>query len=368
MDNRPYVIVSSDTHAGQPTEFYRPYLEEKYLPAFDDFLAEREQMEALRRKAAEVAKPENEEFVSSWFEDNEEGLKGGWEASVRDRELDGDGVAAEVIYPDSDAVLGSTAAPFGAGLGLGNADSDPELQFAGARAYNRWLAELCQDSPDRRVGLALMPILADQDVAVKEIRKAFDAGLRGLMIPAMWNEFAPYWDHRYDKVWAVAQELDMPLHTHTGVAPRADYGQYFGIGTCEYPFWASRPLSFLLWSGVFDRFPTLKLVTTEGGCYWLADLMWRWDMVYLKEYGAAKLSGITEYISKLPSDYVDSNFWTGVSNTKVRELQRRYELGIDNIMWGIRPPAPRGHVAEHQEVAARDPLGHPDRRDPPHPR
>jgi predicted TIM-barrel fold metal-dependent hydrolase len=146
----------------------------------------------------------------------------------------------------------------------------------------------------------------------------------------------------YDKVWDVAQELDMPLHTHTGVGPVAEYGPYFGIGTAEYAFWASRPLSFLLWSGVFDRFPRLKFVTTEAGCYWLADLLWRWDMVYDREFGAAKLSGITQYISKRPSAYVDSNFWAGASNTKERELLRRYEIGIDNIMWGSDFPHPEG--------------------------
>ncbi|HEX4432729.1 MAG TPA: amidohydrolase family protein [Frankiaceae bacterium] len=338
MNQRRYLVVSSDCHAGQPTEFYRPYLESKYLEAFDAFLKQRDQMQALRQSQ----KQENEEFVETWFGENEEGLTGGWEAGVRDRELDRDGVAAEVIFPDSDAVLGSTAAPFGAGLGLGGGGSDPELQLAGARAYNRWLAELCQDSPERRVGLALMPILSDQDAAVREIRSAFESGLRGLMIPAMWNDFAPYHDRVYDKVWDVAQELDMPLHTHTGVGPVAEYGPYFGIGTAEYAFWASRPLSFLLWSGVFDRFPRLKFVTTEAGCYWLADLLWRWDMVYDREFGAAKLSGITQYISKRPSAYVDSNFWAGASNTKERELLRRYEIGIDNIMWGSDFPHPEG--------------------------
>jgi predicted TIM-barrel fold metal-dependent hydrolase len=339
MDDRPYLVISADCHAGQPTEFYRPYLEERYLPAFDEFLRQRDAMEAQRKAAP---KQENTEFVESWFKDNEEGLTGGWDASVRDRELDGDGVAAEVLFPDSDAVLGSTAAPFGAGLGLGVEGSDPELQLAGARAYNRWLADLCQDSPERRVGLALMPILADPDAAVVEIQAAFDAGLRGLMIPAMWNDFAPYHDHRYDKVWAISQELDLPLHTHTGVSPREEYGLYFGIATSEAPFWAYRPLGFLLWSGVFDRFPNLKFVTTEAGCFWLADLLWRWDTVYNREYGAAKLSGITQYISKLPSEYVDANFWAGASNTKVRELQRRYEIGIDNIMWGNDFPHPEG--------------------------
>ena len=52
--------------------------------------------------------------------------------------------------------------------------------------------------------------------------------------------------------------------------------------------------------------------------------------------------GITAHISKLPSEYVDSNFWAGASNTKVRELQRRYEIGVDNIMWGNDFPHPEG--------------------------
>src|SRR4029077_544512 len=145
MDERPYLVISADCHAGQPTEFYRPYLEEKYLPAFDEFLKQRDVMEAQRKAAP---KQENTDFVESWFKDNEEGLTGGWDASVRDRGLDGDGVAAEGLFPHSDAVVGCTAAPVRVGLGLGVEGSPPELQLAGARAYNRWLAELCQDSPE----------------------------------------------------------------------------------------------------------------------------------------------------------------------------------------------------------------------------
>ena len=53
---------------------------------------------------------------------------------------------------------------------------DPELTMAGARAHNRWLAELCADSPDRRCGLAIVPILHDIDDAVAEIRRAHESG------------------------------------------------------------------------------------------------------------------------------------------------------------------------------------------------
>ena len=59
-------------------------------------------------------------------------------------------------FPDAD-VLGTgrlASSPFGSGLASG-AGSDPESVKAGARAHNRWLAELCQASPDRRAGVAI---------------------------------------------------------------------------------------------------------------------------------------------------------------------------------------------------------------------
>ena len=66
------------------------------------------------------------------------------DAEQRDKELDADGVSAEVIFADSDAITGKESPPFGAGLSAGEI-RDPELAFAGARAHNRFLVELCRD-------------------------------------------------------------------------------------------------------------------------------------------------------------------------------------------------------------------------------
>ena len=68
------------------------------------------------------------------------------------RVLDGDGIAGEVIFPDG--ITEMNMPPFGAGLSLPTENVVPELQWAGARAHNRWLAELCQMAPERRVGVA----------------------------------------------------------------------------------------------------------------------------------------------------------------------------------------------------------------------
>src|SRR5436305_10967559 len=159
-----YLVISSDCHAGRPNEEYRPYLDPGYREAFDESLERRKAMAAQSAMG-------NKDFEEKWFGDNEEGLRGGWDAARRDKELDADGVAGEVIFPDADAVAGGASAPFGAGLGSSAKGLDPELMMAGARAHNRWLAELCADSPDRRAGLAVVP-LHDVDLAVAEVKRA----------------------------------------------------------------------------------------------------------------------------------------------------------------------------------------------------
>jgi predicted TIM-barrel fold metal-dependent hydrolase len=334
-----YLVISSDCHAGLPNEQYREYLDPKYGEAFDAFMAERSV------RAAEMDKRglRNDEFAEDWYADNEEGLRGGWDAATRDRELDADGVAGEVIFPDADAVAGGASAPFGAGLGA-SGEHDPELLMAGARAHNRWLAELCAASPDRRAGVAIVPILADIDAALAEIRRAKESGLRGgILIPAMWQPYPPYHDPRYEPVWTLCEELDMPIHVHSGAADRAAYGEEVGLYVAEVRWWTERPLWFLLWSGVFDRHPRLKFAVTEAGAFWAADLLWTQDIVYDREHGAKKLGpGLGSKLKMRPSDYFDRNCWIGASNIRRRELARRYEIGVGNLMWGNDFPHPEG--------------------------
>jgi predicted TIM-barrel fold metal-dependent hydrolase len=336
FDNSPYVVISSDCHAGLPTEEYRTYIEAEYHPAFDDFLAE----QAARVEAATKLGVRNPEFARTWFEEHEEGLRGGWDSAQRDKELDADGVSAEVIFPDADAVESTTAAPFGVGLTF-SGGLDQELALVGARAHNRWLAELCAQSPERRRGVALVPITGDVDAAVAEIRRAKASGLGAVMIPAMWEDKAPYHDRRYDPVWAVCQELQMPVATHSGVAPRDEYGDHLGIYVSEVTWWPARPIWFLIWSGVFERFPGLKFGVTEAGCWWAPNLLWFMDRLFLGAHAAAKLTPFEE-VKRPPSEYFDRNCFIGASNTKRRELAHRYEIGIDNMLWGNDFPHPEG--------------------------
>ena len=92
---------------------------------------------------------DNSEFMKQWNDqtDGDGGLLAAYDSDYRNKVLDIEGVAAEVLFPDAD-VLGTgriAASPFGSGL-AGGAGNAPELALAGAKAHNRWLADFCKQS------------------------------------------------------------------------------------------------------------------------------------------------------------------------------------------------------------------------------
>ena len=187
-----YTIISADAHAGLPADEYRPYLDAAHHRQFDDYLAERH---AIRDQALTM----NYDYIMGWETENAEGLRGAWDIEQRDKELDADGVTAEVMFADADAITGMASPPFGAGLSAG-AIADPELAFAGARAHNRFLAEMCSRSPVRHGGIALVPITHGVDRSVAEnlrVGKAvvadWDKNPTLVSISPAFGDNAPLW-------------------------------------------------------------------------------------------------------------------------------------------------------------------------------
>jgi predicted TIM-barrel fold metal-dependent hydrolase len=348
-----YVIISSDCHAGPNSPVYRGYLDPEFRADFDDELAERQALIDARRAAAGLDPfTGDDEFKEEWFGEDEEGnslheigMRGGWDAATRDKELDNDGVTGEVVFPGPDAATGTNFAPFGAGFNP-VATRSPAHLLAGARAYNRWAAELCNESPERRAGLIVAPLLDDLDGAIAEIRRAHGEGLTGgVIIPPRWGEHPSYTSYKYDPVWAVCEELDLPLHCHSGPGAHEEYGEvpgWMSVYGYETIFFTSRPMWFMLLTGVFERFPKLRMAITEAGSFWAADMLWRLDMMATRDHGARKMADTRGQLTMLPSEYFDRNCGIGSSNTRRREIARRYEIGVGNIMWGNDFPHPEG--------------------------
>ena len=350
-----FLVISSDCHAGLPGKRYREYLDPQYRDEFDRQYEAR--MAAL--EAASISLEMRNESLR-WAADKSEGLSGAWDHDQRIKVMDGDGIAAEVLFVDG--LTEENSPPFGGDLGMSPVGADPELQWAGARSHNRWMSEFVSLAPDRRFGLAQVPCLWDVDEAVKEINWAKENGLGGIMIPPMWHHLSPYHHPKYEPMWAACEDLGMIIHFHSGPAAMTDYfgsalfgapsatGEpavempgALGIYVTEVAWWMARPLVFMIWGGVFERYPELQAVCTEGTSIWAPELKELMDHRYSAHHFTAKLG--TEYkanISMEPSKYFERNIGLGSSCMPRREAEMRHDIGIRNMMWGSDYPHPEG--------------------------
>ena len=126
-----YLVVSSDGHAGPHAAEYREWVDPKYRDAFDAALPIQIKMTEEAAKMFLVA-----DINEEWRSGIDAGLSGAWDHDERIRVMDGDGCAGEVIFPDG--ITEMNMPPFGAGLSMPTEGVVPELQWAGARAHNRW--------------------------------------------------------------------------------------------------------------------------------------------------------------------------------------------------------------------------------------
>ncbi len=343
-----YLVISSDGHAGLPPERYKDYLEKKYHAAFDAALPVQIEMTKAAERRFLIA-----DINAEWRRGRERALSGAWDSDARLAVLDVDGVAGEILFPDG--ITEMNAPPFGGGFSMPAEGVVPELQWAGCRAHNRWMSEFVSMAPERRVGLACVPVFWEVADAVAEIRWAKQHGLGGLIFPVQWGARPPYHHPRYDPIWAVCEELGLPIHFHSGPAPASDYfgpipaqpGQpelpgAMGIYVSEVVMWNVRPLTFLIWGGVFERFPKLKVAITEGTAIWVPEYLTLLDFRYAESHYAQKLGDYRSHLSMKPSEYFARNVRLGASCMPRREALLRYEIGLAQIMWGTDFPHPEG--------------------------
>ena len=154
---------------GLPADQYREYVDPKFRENYDEFVAEAENMRNARMGPSES----RDTWVAEWRDEIED--HGGHARLVgrqhprqgarrRRRRVRGD-LSRTPTPRESVACRARRSAP-----GLGSSgDSDPVLVMEGAKAHNRWLADLCAASPERRVGVALVPILHNHEAAIEEI-------------------------------------------------------------------------------------------------------------------------------------------------------------------------------------------------------
>jgi predicted TIM-barrel fold metal-dependent hydrolase len=320
-----YTIISADCHGGGSPDQYRDYLEAAYVDEFD----------AWRGK-----------YRNPFRDLQGDSRTRNWDDARRWSDLEADGQVGEVLFPN-------TVPPFfptGVVIARPPTTAEYERRWAGLRAHNRWLADFCSLAPERRAGMAQI-CLNDVDDAVAEARWAKDAGLRGGVlipnIPPDHADLSPLYDRKYDPIWATCEELGMPVNSHSGTG-LPDYGKYPAsqvIWVIETPFFAHRPLWFMIMGGVFERFPRLKFVMTESGSSWVPATLRQLDGLH----AAMKMGRTGEIgfdpsaaLTLKPSEYFDRNVWIGASFPSPTEAAAREKIGLHKYMWGSDYPHHEG--------------------------
>ncbi len=249
---------------------------------------------------------------------------GGWDPTLRIRDLDEDGVWGEVLYP--------TIALFGFMI------PDPELRWASCRAYNDWLAETFAAESQRFAGAAIIPV-QEVEPAVAEIERVAGIGLRSIMLPIQAPEGRPYNSRDYDPIWAAAQGHGMPVsfHVGTGSNPVTERGPGGAvINYVEVGLGAPRTLAYLAASGVLERHPDLHVVMVECGAGWLAWLLERMDEAFEEHE-----QWVQPKLPEPPSFYVRRQGHVTFGNDAAGVVNRGY-TGIEPLLWASDYPHPEG--------------------------
>ena len=345
------IIVSSDSHAAMPSELWSTYLEQRFhehLPQIQyesDLYAD--SVMAMSRMT--MTRPEI-------YEDHHTGgYRGVYDLDIRLAQMDREGIAAELVY-HGDSRVGDIAHNI-----MGHA-WEFEVWDAGARAYNRWAAETFGSATDRLLLVGAIGSGVDMDGTVAELRWLADQGFTGTYAPGFvtYEGQPPLFDDYWEPFWTECEALCLAVVVHAGYGfaqgtiyedvdrivkeVKAANGTEMDLITrlgneVYYEFFSDLKARKVMWqmmfSGVFDRHPALKLVCTEIRLDWIPSTLAHLDVVYEAHRGS--VAG-----QQRPSEYWHSNCLAGASFVHKVEIEKRKEIGVDTILFGRDYPHPEG--------------------------
>ncbi|MDE0855918.1 MAG: amidohydrolase family protein [Nevskia sp.] len=328
------IILSSDSHVFEPPDLWTKRIDNAFksraprmerVGDVDHLVIEDGQMIAgiglISNAGARYDAPETISDHAR-FEDVHEG---GYDPAQHLRDMVIDGVYGEVLYPSQGLFYYKVA--------------DPQLFSAICRAYNDWLAEFCSVGPDRLKAIAMINV-DDVADAVSELERTAKFGFVGAMITEYPLEERRYDHSDYEPLWAAAAGLNMPLSLHTATrrvlsntalvertvhdaSRRATKVLLPAISMCD-----------MIFSGVFERYPDLRLAIVEFELSWAPYVLTNMDYTYRERHEEAqyRFKGDT-----LPSDFFARNVFLSFQEDDIG-IRLRDRIGVDCMMWGSDYP------------------------------
>jgi predicted TIM-barrel fold metal-dependent hydrolase len=258
-----------------------------------------------------------------------------------------DGIDAEVLFP---AML--------AGPVIWRKINDDDLYRAVVRAYNGWLAEeYCSVARRQLIGIGVIPETNIND-AVEELQYCARQGLRGVVL-GNFPSGKDYPTPEDDRFWAAALDAAIAVTVHTKLNPLAGLigphpprlfvypkedpavMQRMRRGFLEWITIFGLPpavsIAQLVLSGVFERFPALKVFFAETRLGWVPFWLENCDLWYQRHIGWAEEYLGLKPLARRPSDYVREHIYFSVQYERVA-VELRHHIGVGQIMFATDFP------------------------------
>ena len=289
--------------------------------------------------------------IDSFFE---EVRPGAYDPHPRVKDLEMDGVVGEVVIPTV------TTRFYTKSIGS-------DLLSACFRAMNDFMADFCKPYPDTFKGLGMINLRDVQD-GLAEYDRCLKMGLSGIMIPSIPDDDRLYDQPEYEPLWARAQESGVPFVIHVSTqhpGPGRQTGAFAntafktsgaaamgGVGD----HWIRRSIGNMIFGGVFERYPGLKILVVEFEMGWAPHWLTRLDHSY------SELRYSQEVVfpdNKVPSDYWHSNVTVNFMEDAIG-MAHRDIIGVDNIVFGSDYPHRESTWPRSREVLSKILAGVPE--------
>ena len=358
-----YKLISADSHIVEPPDMYTgriepryreraPRMERRKTPAgreYDAWMLDGMQvgtLGAVMQAGQRFEDPSQIDFLGVW----EDVRKGGYDAHAMIRENEEDGVWGSCLQPSQ-------------GL-FWYRIPDSELLTEICRVYNDWIADFCKPYPERLKGIGMLNV-DDVNEGCLELERCKKLGLVGAFIPVSPLPDKPYSHPIYDRLWWTAQDIGLPLLLHIATPRHGVPGNEFtmnvaemtGAGRSTTDYWVRYSLSSMLFAGVFDRYPHLKVGSVEHETAWIPHWLKQMDFTYRERPVFTK--GWKSRQGLLPSDYWQRNMFVEFMEDDLG-VEMRDHIGVETMLWGSDFPHAESTWPRSQEYLDRIFAGVPE--------
>ena len=331
-------MIDVDGHIMEPADLWQEYIEPEYRDRALHIARDDKGLEYLSIDGHEVelmqggtlgafgaigkdARPYLTPGMISW---KEAMVPGGYDPHERVKVMDSEEIDITIVYPTL-------------GICWEHDCQDAKLAAACCRAYNNWVFDFCRPHPDRLVPVSHIPTL-DLDEGIKELERTVKLGAKAVMINSVPPNNLPYGLPHYDRLWAAAQDADIPVSIHPGVGKGCYWARCYPAEyiTTWWSFVLTPPdlimhFTSFINEGTFDKFPKLKLVILESGIGWLVGLVDRMEEKY-------DVNGFTARMKLRPKEYVTNNCWFSMDPDERLARLSIEVLGADRFLWAYDYP------------------------------